>query len=199
MKKHIESTIKLILIAMQAFPVMAQTQTTFDPDNGCLNVVNVATGPGVGDYGDRSIAVNYMHEKFLNEYLAVGVGVGYNHRTRYDLATIPVFVSSHYFLLDKRYSPFVNLRLGGFGIVGKQHVDTGMKYSVSGKRADFNLYISAGAGFKIHLSPKVALITSIADDSYLLKVYDTKSNDYKDKLVSSLGLSIGLCFQIENW
>ena len=184
---------------MGVSPVTAQTQPTFDPSNGCLNVVNIATGPGVGNYGDRSIAVNYMHEKFLNEYLTVGVGVGYNHRTRYNLETIPVFLSSHYFLLDKRYSPFINLRIGGFGIVGKQHVYTGIKYSVSRKSADFNLYFSAGAGLKVHLSPKVSLITSIANDSYLLKVYDTKSNGYKDKIVSSFGLSIGLCFQIENW
>lgn len=199
MKKCTQSTVIMVLIALLASPAVVQAQMTFNPDNGCLNVIDVAAGLGLGDYGDRSVAVNYMHEKFLNEHLAVGVGVGYNHRARYDLASIPVFLSSHYFLLDKHCSPFVNLRIGGFGILDKQHVNTGQKFSLSNKRANFNLYFSAGTGFKIHLSYRVALMASVASNSYLLKVFDTKSYDYKDKLVSSIDLCIGLCFQIDNW
>lgn len=94
MKRFTQSTVIMVLIALLASPAVVQAQMTFNPDNGCLNVIDVAAGLGLGDYGDRSIAVNYMHEKFLNEHLAVGVGVGYNHQNALVWGILPIIRTS---------------------------------------------------------------------------------------------------------
>jgi hypothetical protein len=53
-----------------------------------------------------------LHEVFINERFAIGGGIGYSHHKKYRFSAIPVFLSTHYFFLDKRFSPFVNLRFG---------------------------------------------------------------------------------------
>ncbi len=39
----------------------------------------------------------------------------------------------------------------------------------------------------------------INDDAYLVNAFDTNKNDYKNKLIHDLGISIGVCFQIKGW
>lgn len=195
--KHKHFILFILLIMLPT--AFAKAQTSFDSEGGCLNVVDFSHGQKLGKYGDKCISVNYLHEKFINEQFCIGAGIGYSHHSKYDFSAIPVFLSTHYFFLDKRFSPFVNLRVGGYGMFGEKKVDSKEKYSISSKKPDFNLFVSPGIGVKMHITPYIGLLASINDDAYLLNAYDTNKNDYKNKLIHDWGISIGVCFQIEGW
>ena len=46
-----------IITALLALVTIAgQAQTSFDPEEGCLNVVDVSYSQGIGEYGDGGIA-----------------------------------------------------------------------------------------------------------------------------------------------
>lgn len=190
--------ILFILLTMLS-TAFARAQTSFDPKGGCLNVVDFSHGQKLGEYGDKSISASYLHEAFINERFAIGGGIGYSHHKKYRFSAIPVFLSTHYFFLDKRFSPFVNLRFGGFGLFGENNVDTKEKYSLSSKKPDFNLFVSPGIGVKMHITPSIGILVSINDDAYLVNAFDTNKNDYKNKLILDLGINIGVCFQIKGW
>ncbi len=190
--------ILFILLTMLS-TAFARAQTSFDPKGGCLNVVDFSHGQKLGEYGDKSISASYLHEAFINERFAIGGGIGYSHHKKYRFSAIPVFLSTHYFFLDKRFSPFVNLRFGGFGLFGENNVDTKEKYSLSSKKPDFNLFVSPGIGVKMHITPSIGILVSINDDAYLVNAFDTNKNDYKNKLIQDLGINIGVCFQIKGW
>ena len=194
MKKKTIITALLALVAMTG-----QGQTTFDTDEGCLNVINFSSGQGIGEYGDRCLSANYLHERFINEQLSIGLGIGYSHHKEYKFSAIPVFLSSHYFFLDKRFSPFVNLRVGGFALFNAKNVGTNEKYSLSKDKQSFSLYISPSIGVKIHITPNIAVLASVSDEAYLIKAFDTNRNDYRNKLIHSIGINIGVCFQIKEW
>ena len=49
----------LVVLSLSSF---AKAQTSFDPEEGCLNVVDVSYSQGIGEYGDGGIAANYLHE-----------------------------------------------------------------------------------------------------------------------------------------
>ncbi len=187
------------LTAILLIPYAAAAQTSFDKADGCLNVVNVTRGWGIGEYGSGIFSAEYLHEMFIADKLSVGGGIGYSYHEEYKLSALPVYVSSHYFFLDSRFSPFVNLCVGGFGVLGKKNVDTYNKYSISSKPADFNLFVSPAIGVKAHIAPSIGIMAAVSNDMYLLKAYDTKKQEYRGKLVSGLGVSIGVFFQIEGW
>ena len=67
-----KKTIIIILLALVA--ITGQAQTSFDPDEGCLNVIDISYAKGVGEYGDGGISANYLHEKFINERFSIGPG-----------------------------------------------------------------------------------------------------------------------------
>jgi len=190
--------ILFILLTMLS-TAFARAQTSFDSEGGCLNVVDFSHGQKLGEYGDKCISASYLHEVFINERFAIGGGIGYSHHKKYRFSAIPVFLSTHYFFLDKRFSPFVNLRFGGFGLFGENNVDTKEKYSLSSKKPDFNLFVSPGIGVKMHITPSIGILVSINDDAYLVNAFDTNKNDYKNKLIQDLGINIGVCFQIKGW
>ena len=193
-RKHL-----ILLFVLLLFAQSMKAQTTFDSGEGCLNVIDGSFGQKLGEYGDKCFSVNYLHEKFINDQFSIGVGVGYSHHDKYDFSAVPLFLSTHYFFLDKRFSPFVNLRAGTFFKFGAERVDTNEKYSISGKKQNFNLYVSPSFGLKAHIMPNIGIMASISDEAYLLKAFDTPKNDYKTKLVHSLGINIGVCFQISGW
>ena len=113
--------ILFILLTMLS-TAFARAQASFDSERGCLNVVDFSHGQKLGEYGDKCISASYLHEVFINERFAIGGGIGYSHHKKYRFSAIPVFLSTHYFFLDKRFSPFVNLRFGGFGLFGEKNV-----------------------------------------------------------------------------
>ena len=189
----------LLLLTLLSATAFARAQASFDSERGCLNVVDFSHGQKLGEYGDNCISASYLHEVFINERFAIGGGIGYSHHEKYMFSAIPVFLSTHYFFLDKRFSPFVNLRVGGYGMFGKKDVDTKEKYSLSSKKPDFNLFVSPGIGVKMHITPDIGILASINDDAYLVNAYDTNKNDYKNKLIHDLGINIGVCFQIKGW
>ena len=189
----------LLLLALLSATAFARAQASFDSERGCLNVVDFSHGQKLGEYGDKCISASYLHEVFINERFAIGGGIGYSHHEKYMFSAIPVFLSTHYFFLDKRFSPFVNLRVGGFGMFGEKNVDTKQKFSISSKKPDFNLFVSPGIGVKMHITPDIGILASINDDAYLVNAYDTNKNDYKNKLIHDLGINIGVCFQIKGW
>ena len=196
-QKHIR--LFLVLLSILSIATITVAQVSFDPGNGCLNVIDVSSSQGLGDYGDKCISANYLHEVFINEQFTIGAGIGYSHHEQYDFSAIPVFLSTHYFFLDKRFSPFVNLRVGGFGMFGKKNVDTNQKYSISSKKTDFNLFVSPALGVKVHITPDIGIMASINDGVYLVNAFDTRRNDYRNKFIHDLGISIGICFQIDGW
>ena len=104
---HSNSKMKQLRFKFLAFAVFLSqavpAQTTFDSEEGCLNVVDFSFGHGVGEYGDRCFSANYLHERFINEQFSIGGGIGYSHHKDYKFSAIPVFLSSHYFFFDKRF------------------------------------------------------------------------------------------------
>ena len=180
--------------------VSSNAQTSFDPEGGCLNVVDVCVAKGLGQYGDGGISANYLHEKFINERLSIGPGAGYSYHQKYKFSAILIYLSTHYFFLDKRFSPFVNLRLGGYAMFNAKNVGANEKYSLSKEKQSFSLYFSPSVGLKIHVTPSIGIMASVSDEAYLVNnAFDTQSNGYKSKLVHGLGISIGACFQINGW
>ena len=194
---------RLAFAMLAAFALVAmagQGQTAFETGEGCLNVVDFSSGQGIGEYGDRCISANYMHERFINEQLCIGLGTGYSHRKEYKFSAIPVYLSAHYFFLDKRFSPFVNLRVGGFALFSAKNVGTDEKYSISEDNHNIGLYISPSIGAKkVHITPNIGVLASVCDEAYLVNAFDTSRNDYRSKLIHSLGVNIGVCFQIKGW
>ena len=193
-------TKKAIIIILLALVAMAgQAQSTFDTGDGCLNVIDVSYAQGIGEYGDGGISANYLHEKFINERLSIGAGIGYNHHEKYKFSAIPIYFSTHYFFLDRKFSPFVNLRVGGFAMFNAKKVGTNEKYSLSKDRQSFSLFVSPSVGVKMHITPNIGIMASINDEAYLVNAFDTSRNDYRSKLIHSWGISVGICFQIKGW
>ena len=195
---------KIIIIlcsSLLVMPFLLKAQNTFDANGGCLNVVDFTVGQPMGSYGDRCYSVTYQHEVLVNERFTIGAGVGYSYHDKFKYSAIPLFISSHYFFVDKRFSPFVNLKMGAYGMFGKKYVGTFEKYSLADKDHDqaFNLYFSSGVGIKVHLTSNIGVIASVTDEAYLVKTFDVRRKDYRSKLSHSLGLNIGICFQIKGW
>ena len=180
---------------------LSKAQNTFDANGGCLNVVDFTIGQPMGSYGDRSYSLTYQHEVFVNEKFTIGAGIGYSYHDKFKYSAIPFFISSHYFFIDKRFSPYVNLKIGTYGMFGTKNVGAFEKYSLADKDHDqtFNFYFSPGAGIKAHITPNVGVIASVTDEAYLVKAFDVSHKDYRSKLSHSLGLNIGICFQIKGW
>ena len=174
-------------------------QTSFDPGEGCLNVIDVSYVQGIGKYGDGGISANYLHEKFNTECFSMGVGIGYNFHEKYKFSAIPVYLSTHYFFLDRKFSPFVNLRIGGFALFNAKNVGTNEKYSLSKEKQGISLFVSPSIGVKMHITPNIGIMASISDEAYLVKAFDVNKNDYKSRLIHSMGINVGVCFQIKGW
>ena len=189
----------LLLLILLSLATFGMAQTSFDPGEGCLNVIDVTLAQGLGNYGDGGVSANYLHEKFINERFSIGAGIGYNHHEKYKFSAIPVYLSTHYFFLDRRFSPFVNLRVGGFAMFNRKNVGTNEKYSISKEKQEFSLFVSPSIGVKMHITPNIGIMASISDEAYLVKAFDTNKNDYKSKLIHDLGINVGVCFQIKGW
>ena len=189
----------LFLLTLLSVATFGKAQTSFDPEEGCLNVVEVSYAKGVGEYGDGGVSANYLHETFINERFSIGGGIGYSHHKNYNFSAIPVFLSTHYFFLDKRLSPFINLRVGGFALFNAKNVGSNEKYSLSKEKQGFSLFMSPSVGVKVHITPSLGIMASISDEAYLVKAFDVNKNDYKSRLIHSMGINVGVCFQIKGW
>ena len=73
----------LFLLAMLSAATFGTAQISFDPGDGCLNVIDVTFAQGLGNYGDGGASANYLHEKFINERFSIGAGIGYSHHDKY--------------------------------------------------------------------------------------------------------------------
>ena len=89
--------------------------------------------------------------------------------------------------------------MGSFGIIRKGNIDTNTKYSTTLKNTDFNLLMSPSIGIKLHISSHIGFMTSITNENILLKVYNDKQKAYTNKIISSIGINIGVFFQIHGW
>ena len=65
----------LFLLTQLSLATFGMAQTSFDPEEGCLNVIDVTLSQGVGEYGDKCISANYLHEKFINDFLRLSIYV----------------------------------------------------------------------------------------------------------------------------
>ena len=191
--------LRVILVALFLLPQVLRAQISFDPGEGCLNVLEATAGPGLGALGDRLIGANYLHERFINEQFSVGAGAGYSYHQQYKFSAIPVYFSTHYFFTDSRFSPFVNLKAGIYWMLGAKSINTNQKYSIAGNQPGISLYVSPGAGVKVHLSPQIGLMASVSYDGYLVNAFDSSKNNYHTTMVPNLGINFGLCFQIPGW
>ena len=79
----------IITALLDLFTMAALAQTSFDAEEGCLNVVDVSCARGVGEYGDNCVSASYLHEKFISEQFSIGAGVGYSHHRKYKFSAIP--------------------------------------------------------------------------------------------------------------
>ena len=189
----------LLLLILLSGVTIGMAQTSFDLGEGCLNVIDVTLAQGLGNYGDGGVSANYLHETFINERFSIGGGIGYSHHKNYNFSAIPVFLSTHYFFLDKRLSPFINLRVGGFALFNAKNVGSNEKYSLSKEKQGFSLFMSPSIGVKMHITPNIGIMASISDEAYLVKAFDVNKNDYKSRLIHSMGINVGVCFQIKGW
>ena len=189
----------LFLLTLLSVATFGKAQTSFDLGEGCLNVIDVTLAQGLGNYGDGGVSANYLHETFINERFSIGGGIGYSHHKNYNFSAIPVFLSTHYFFLDKRLSPFINLRVGGFALFNAKNVGSNEKYSLSKEKQGFSLFMSPSVGVKMHITPNIGIMASISDEAYLVNAFDTNRNDYKSRLIHSMGINVGVCFQIKGW
>ena len=189
----------IITILLAVIVVSGRAQTSFDTGDGCLNVIDISYAKGVGEYGDCGLSANYLHEKFINERFSIGAGIGYSQHKNYKFSAIPIYLSTHYFFLDRKFSPFVNLRVGGFALFNAKNVGTNEKYSLSKEKQGFSLFMSPSVGVKVHITPSLGIMASISDEAYLVKAFDVNKNDYKSRLIHSMGINVGVCFQIKGW
>jgi len=189
----------LFLLTLLSVATFGKAQTSFDPEYGCLNVIDISYAKGVGEYGDGGLSANYLHEKFINERFSIGAGIGYSHHKNYKFSAIPIYLSTHYFFLDRKFSPFVNLRVGGFALFNAKNVGSNEKYSLSKEKQGFSLFMSPSVGVKVHITPSLGIMASISDEAYLVKAFDVNKNDYKSRLIHSMGINVGVCFQIKGW
>ena len=189
----------LFLLAMLSAATFGTAQISFDPGDGCLNVIDISYAKGVGEYGDGGLSGNYLHEKFINERFSIGAGIGYSYHKNYKFSAIPIYLSTHYFFLDRKFSPFVNLRVGGFALFNAKNVGSNEKYSLSKEKQGFSLFMSPSVGVKVHITPSLGIMASISDEAYLVKAFDVNKNDYKSRLIHSMGINVGVCFQIKGW
>ena len=187
------------MLTLLSVATFGKAQTSFDLGEGCLNVIDVTLAQGLGNYGDGGVSANYLHETFINERFSIGGGIGYSHHKNYNFSAIPVFLSTHYFFLDKRLSPFINLRVGGFALFNAKNVGSNEKYSLSKEKQGFSLFMSPSVGVKVHITPSLGIMASISDEAYLVKAFDVNKNDYKSRLIHSMGINVGVCFQIKGW
>ena len=135
-----------LFLAVTAPLHIARAQASFDAGEGCLNVIDVFYAQGVGEYGDGGISANYLHEKIINECFSIGAGIGYNHHEKYKFSAIPVYLSTHYFFMNRKFSPFVNLRVGGFALFNAKNMGINEKYSLSKEKQGFSLFMSPSVG-----------------------------------------------------
>ena len=178
----------IILLIVLLLPQMVLAQVSFDSGEGCLNVIDFTAGKGLGKNGGNVFSAYYLHERFINEQFSIGAGAGYSYLSSYEFSAIPLFFSTHYFFLDQRFSPFVNLRAGVYLPIGSKDKQSGV-----------SLYVAPSAGLKMHLTPRIGILASVGYDGYLVKTLDPTKNDYQTKMASGLGISIGVCFQIPGW
>lgn len=177
----------VILLAFVLSQHIVKAQVSFDPNEGCLNIVDVTAGKGLGESGSDIISAHYLHERFINEQFCVGLGVGYSYINSYQLPTIPLFFSTHYFFLDKRFSPFVNIRAGMYFPIGNSN------------QSGVNLYLAPSTGVKLQITPRFGILASLGYNAYLLKTLNPVKTVYQTRMVSNLGVSMGVCFQIPGW
>jgi len=190
---------KLLLSVLLCGATPSLAQTSFDPQGGCLNVIDVSPSKGLGESGAGGISINYLHEAFQSEQFSLGAGIGYNHHRKYQFSALPIFLSTHYFFLDQKFSPFVNLRVGVFSLFNAKNVGTDEKYSLSEEKQSFRLFMSPSVGLKMHITPNMGIMASISDEVYHVNAFDTSRKDYKSKLIHGLGINVGVCFQIKGW
>ena len=178
----------VILLALLLLPQLGNAQVSFDPDEGCLNVLDITATKGLGKNGSNGFSSYYLHERFINEQFSVGLGAGYSYIGKYDFSAIPVFFSSHYFFMDQRVSPFVNLRAGIYWPVGAGSIKPGA-----------SLYVAPGAGLKVHLSSYIGILASVSYEGYRVRELDSVKSSPASGMASSISAGIGLCFQIPGW
>ena len=175
-----------ILLALLLCPQLIQAQKTFEPEEGCLNIIEVSAGPRIGSSGSGIYSAHYMHERFFTEQLSAGGGIAFGYYNQYAFSSIPVYLSAHYFFLDSPFSPFVNLRVGGF-------------FPLSGNQGGISLYLAPIAGLKMHLSPHFGVLASVGDNAQLIRIFDAGQSSYQRRLIHNLTISVGVCFQIPGW
>ena len=80
-----------------------------------------------------------------------------------------------------------------------KNINTNQKYSIAGNQPGLSLFVSPGAGVKVHLTSHIGLMASVSYDGYLANAFDSAKNNYHTTMVPNLGINFGLCFQIPGW
>ena len=101
--------------------------------------------------------------------------------------------------MEIRNRLFVNLKAGIYWMLGAKNINTNQKYSIAGNQPGLSLFVSPGAGVKVHLTSHIGLMASVSYDGYLANAFDSAKNNYHTTMVPNLGINFGLCFQIPGW
>ena len=115
----------------------------FDGDSyrpkGYRGFFDVDGGFGVGDYGDGYIGFTTSHGFQTCPYFYIGAGLGVEYHVGWETVFLPIFGNMHINFLDKRCSPFMDIK-GGYS-------------PVDGKGG----YVSAAIGVNYQFTPKIGI------------------------------------------
>ncbi len=115
--------------------------------SGYRGFVDFGGGVGVGDWGDGRVGFSTSHGYQFCPYFFLGVGVGLNYHTDWDVVEIPIFAHLRSEFLDNAISPFLDVKIGyspydGTGVYAEPSV--GCRVGVTDK-----LGLSLGIGYEM--------------------------------------------------
>jgi hypothetical protein len=185
---------------MLSFSVYAQKEDNYGFDEGCLTTVDIGTGIALGRNSDQDMSLYISHIKDFTDNLYLGLGVGINQRQKYKTTLLPLYFDIRYYMLDKRFSPFIALKLGTFVYLSAKNTDNKQSYSIEKNNSKgFHFFFSPSVGTKWRLSETFGLHLSLSDEQYLMRIYDSKYKKYTNRLVGNLAFSVGCYFQINGF
>ncbi len=143
---------------------------------GYRGFFDIDGGFGVKEWGDGYIGFTTSHGFQTCPYFFIGAGMGIEYHVGWETLFMPIFGNMHFNFLDKRFSPFLDIK-GGYS-------------PVDGKGG----YISTAIGVNYQFTPRIGVNFSFGYTMQRTDVYYLYSY-YKGKVkMHHLGFKLGLEF-----
>jgi hypothetical protein len=151
---------------------------------GYRGFVELGGATGVGDYGDGVFSFSTSHGYQINPYFYLGLGLGLDYHTSWEIAIVPVFIDIRTNFIDNSISPFFDIKAGHSLFDGA------------------GLYLNPNIGISFSFSPKFALNLGVGCNiqwaeiyyDYYSYYYGYSSNYYSDEILGGISLKLGIEF-----